>query len=172
MKLRTLLLSTLLVLLGAGLAAAAKVRSWNDPQYDFAKAKTYRWERAEGPGEANLDRRIRAEIASELAKRGLREQAAGEAAADLVVLYVVGAADTLVAGWDVEPGWYGGLVAVPGTDSSVTAGLLVELLDGESGKEVWAASYVMKGNTPGSLQRMIDDAEKAVRGAFKKYPKR
>jgi hypothetical protein len=172
MKLRALLFSTVFLLLGTGVAEAAKVRSWNDPQYDFAKAKTYGWERAEGPAEASLDRRIRAEIASELSKRGLREPAAGEPAADLVVLYVVGTADTLVAGFDVEAGWYGGLVAVPGTDSSVTAGLLVELLDGESGKEVWAASYVMKGNTPGSLQKMVDDAEKAVRGAFKKYPKR
>lgn len=172
MNARRLAASALCLLFGTAAAEAAKVRSWQDPQYDFAKPKTYRWESSAGPAEESLDRRIRSEIRSELAKRGLREQTNEGEAADVSVLYITGMADTLVAGVDLDVGWYGGLVAVPGTDSAVTAGILIELLDGTSGDEIWAASYLMKGNTMGALQQMIDDAEKAVRGAFKKFPKR
>jgi hypothetical protein len=172
MNARRLAVSALCLLLGVAAAEAAKVRSWQDPQYDFAKPKTYRWDRPAGPAEESLDRRIRSEIRSELAKRGLREQTVEGEPADVAVLYITGMADTLVAGFDLGVGWYGELVAVPGTDSSVTAGILIELLDGASGDEVWAATYLMKGNTMGALQMMIDDAEKAVRGAFKKFPKR
>ncbi|HVR97074.1 MAG TPA: DUF4136 domain-containing protein [Thermoanaerobaculia bacterium] len=174
MRTRVLALMSLFVLLGATLAGAAKIRSNHDPNFDFSKVKTYRFKLEKGHPNEDLDRRIRAEIRAQLTKKGLRELPAGEEPADLLVTYAAGSADSLVpGGWFVEyDDWSGGPVLVPGDLSTVTGGLLIEMGDPKSGKLVWSASYIMRGNNPGSLQVMASNAEKAVRGALKKYPPR
>jgi hypothetical protein len=172
MRTRAFALSALLVLLGADLAAAAKVRSQHDPSFDFSKVKTWRFKVEQGPALEELDRRIRAEIRTQLAKKGLRELPAGDEAPDVLVAYAAGSADTLASGFSVAPGWWGSLWVIPGGDSSVTGGLMIEMGDPETGKGVWAASYVMRGTTPQALQVMYNNAEKAVRGAVGKYPPR
>lgn len=174
MRNRVLALLTLFVLLGATLAGAAKIRSQHDPKFDFSKVKTYRFKLEQGPGNEDLDRRIRAETRAQLTKKGLRELPAGEEPADLLVTYAVGSAEALVpAGFVVEyDDWYGGPVIVPGDFSTVTGGLLIEMGDPKSGKSVWMASYIMRGNNPQALQVMAKNAEKAVRGALGKFPPR
>lgn len=173
MRTRALALLTLFVLFGATVADAAKIRTHHDPKFDFSKVKTYRFKLEQGPGEESLDRRIRAETRAQLAKKGLRELPAGDEPADVLVTYAVGAADTLApGGFTVEYGWYGELIAVPADFSTVTGGLVIEMGDPQSGKSVWATSYIMRGNNPQSLQVMINRAEKAVRGALGKYPPR
>ena len=173
MKNRVLALLSLFVLLGATLAGAAKVRSQHDPSFDFSKVKTYSFMLEPGPAEEGLDRRIRAEIRKQLTRKGLRELPAGEEPADVLVTYAVGSADTLApGGFIVDWDWYGQLIAFPADVSSVTGGLLLEMGDPKSGKSVWMATYIMRGNNPHSLQVMINDAEKAVRGALGKYPPR
>ena len=173
MRNRVLALLTLFVLLGATLAGAAKIRSFHDRTFDFSKVKTYRFKLEQGPATEGLDQRIRAETRAQLAKKGLRELPAGEEPADVLVTYAVGSVDILApGGFTMDYDWYGELIAIPADISSVTGGLLIEMGDPKSGKSVWAASYVMRGNNPNSLQVMVKDAEKAVRGALGKYPPR
>ena len=70
--------------------------------------------------------------------------------------YAAGSADNRSpGGCIVDYDWYGELIAVPGDYSTVTGGLLIEMGDPKSGKSVWAASYVMRGNNPQSLQVMV-----------------
>jgi hypothetical protein len=173
MRTRIVALLTLFVLLGATLAGAAKIRSQHDPTFDFSKAKTYRFKLEQGPATEGLDQRIRAETRAQLTKKGLREIPAGEEPADLLVTYAVGSVDHLQpGGFVVDYDWYGELIAIPADFSSVTGGLLIEMGDPKSGKSVWAATYIMRGNNPNSLQVMVGNAEKAVRGALGKYPPR
>jgi hypothetical protein len=164
-------LSLLFLLLGTGPARAAEVRTGHEPGYDFSRVKTYRWATEKGGAmDPGLDRRIRAEVTKGLAAKGLRQLPPGEEPADVLLRYNVGAADGLVAGNVVSVGWYGDLIAVPGARSDVRAGLLLEMLEPESGKLLWGATYIMRGNTPQALQVMADRAERAVRGVLKKYP--
>ncbi len=172
MRTRTLALIAIGLLLGSGLASAAKIRCEFDHKVDFSKLKTYRWNVAQGPAEESLDRRVRAEARAELAKKGLQELPPGDQPADLVLRYAVGSVDTLSSGVILESDWYGHLIAVPGSHSIVTGGLLLEMSDPSTGKTLWVATYIMQGNTPQALQVMVDRAEKAVRGVCKKYPPR
>ena len=170
MKIRSLVVLALLVLLVPSLAAAAKVRSGFDEKYDFSKVKTWRFQVDEGPGGPNVDGRIRAELRTQLAAKGLREVTAKDQPVDVLVLYNVGAADGLVSGFVAEVGWYGDILMVPGGRSVVTGAVLVELDDAETGKPVWAGAYIMEGNTAQALMVMVDRVEKAVRTVLKKYP--
>jgi hypothetical protein len=173
MRIRVLALLTLFVLLGATLAGAAKIRSYHDPEFDFSKVKTYRFKLEQGPAIEGLDGRIRTEIRAQLTKKGLRELPAGEEPADVLVTYAAGSVDHLQpGGFIVDYDWYGQVIAFPADLSTVTGGLLIEMGDPKSGKSVWAASYIMRGNNPQSLQVMVGNAEKAVRGALGKYPPR
>ena len=172
MKTRAAALLALFVLLGATLAGAAKIRSQHDPAFDFSKVKTYRFKLETGPAPEGLDRRIRAETRVQLTKKGLRELPPGEETPDVLVTYAAGSVDHLGPSFQVVAGWYGDLLAVPGNQSTVTGGLIIEMGDPKTDKSVWAASYIMRGTTPNALQVMVDRAEKAVRGALSKYPPR
>ena len=172
MRTRSLLLLALFVLLAPTLAQAAKVRSAHDPDYDFSQVKTYRFKTESGPGEESIDRRIRGEIRAQLAKKGLRELPDGDETPDVLVNYAVGTIDHLGPGFAVAASWYYGLVAVSAGQSTLSGGILIEMGDPETGKGVWAATYIMKGTTPNALIVMIDRVEKAVRGALGKYPPR
>ena len=161
------------LLLGVDRAGAAKVKSWHDPGYDFKKVKTWRFKPDRQHRNENLDGRIIQEIRKELAKKGLRElKDDSEEKPDVLVSFQVGTVDTISPGFVAVGDWYGTIWAVPGVDSAITGGVLIEMGDPESGKELWAASYVMKGNNANALQVMASRVEKAVRGALGKYPPR
>lgn len=172
MRARALALLALFVVFGATVSGAAKIRSQHDPDFDFSKVKTYRFKIETGPAPEGLDRRIRTETRAQLAKKGLRELPPGEETPDVLVAYAAGSVDHLGPGFQVVAGWYGDLLAVPGNQSTITGGVLIEMGDPKSGKAVWAATYIMKGTTPNALQVMIERVEKAVRGALSKYPPR
>jgi hypothetical protein len=158
-------------LVGADRASAAKVRSWHEPTFDFSKVETYRFKLDQVKRNESLDGRILAEIRTQLTKKGLRElPAESEESPDVLVSYAVGTVDSLSPGFIPVAGWYGTLWAVPGAYSATTGGVLIEMGDPETGKEIWAASYVMKGNNPNALMYMASKVEKAVRGALGKYP--
>ena len=50
--------SLVLPLALAQVAGAAKIQTNHDPAADFKSYKTYRWNKAEGPGGAGLDRPV------------------------------------------------------------------------------------------------------------------
>jgi hypothetical protein len=88
----------------------------------------------------------------------------------VLVVYSIGGVDTLTSGMTITAGWYGDIIAMPGAESRMTAGILLEMQDPAQEKAIWAASYVMTGNSPNTLAVMRDKVEKAVQGTLKKYP--
>ncbi len=167
---RALALFAVLALASASLAGAAKIRAKHDPAHDFSKVKTWGFKAEKGPGVEDIDLRVRAEIRAQLAKKGMKEVRGGEAKPDVLVVYSIGGVDTLTAGVQITAGWYGDIIAMPGAESRMTAGILIEMQDPGTEKAIWAASYVMTGNNPDTLAVMRDRVEKAVAGTLKKYP--
>lgn len=168
---RALALFAVLALCSVTLAQAAKIRERHDTSWDFSKVKTWKFKADKGPGVEDIDLRVRAEVRTQLAKKGLRELKAGdEGSPDVLVVYSIGGVDTLTAGMTITAGWYGDIIAMPGAESRMTAGILLEMQDPAQEKAIWAASYVMTGNSPNTLAVMRDKVEKAVQGTLKKYP--
>ena len=168
---RALALFAALFLLSVTLAEAAKIRERHDTTFDFSKVKTWRFKVDKGPGVEDIDLRVRAEIRTQLAGKGLREIKAGdEGSPDVLVVYSIGGVDTLTAGMTITAGWYGDIIAMPGAESRMSAGILLEMQDPAKEQAVWAASYVMTGNNPNVLAVMRDKVEKAIQGTLKKYP--
>jgi len=159
------------LLAGATVLEAAKVRTQHDPKADFSSFQTYRWQKAEGPGGPELDGPVRAAANKELAERGLRLVAEGEKA-DLLLAYNAGFADVLVAGFSLTVDWWGQMVAVPGGDSNVSAGLLFLMTRPEGGEPVWAGALIVRGTTESALQIMRDRAPKYARKILSNYPPR
>jgi hypothetical protein len=168
---RLLLLLPALLFAGATVAEAVKVRTSHDAKVDFSKFDTFRWKTPEGPGGQELDGPLRAAAEKELAERGLR-RAKNDEEADLVLQYLVGYADVLVAGFTVTAGWWGDLVAVPGGDSNVSAGLMLTLSLPEGGEPIWGGILVAKGTTENALMVMRDRAPKYARKILENYPPR
>jgi hypothetical protein len=168
---KILLLVPALLLAGATIAEAVKVRTSHDPEVDFSKFHTFRWNTPEGPGGIELDGPLRAAAEKELAARGLERAKSGEEA-DLVLGYLVGYADALVAGFTVTAGWWGDLVAIPGGDSNVSAALMLTLSPPEGGEPVWGGILVAKGTTENALMVMRDRAPKYARKILSNYPPR
>lgn len=166
---RALLL--LLVLVGvAATARAADVKSAFDPNVDFSQLKTWRFHTDKGPGGEMVDGRARAEIRSELNKRGLRELPPGDEAPDMLVSYAVGSADTLYPEWQFDASYFGSVIGWIGSASRVRGGILIDFGNPKTDKTIWAGAYLMEGNNANALQVMLDRLEKAVRGAMKSFP--
>lgn len=162
MKIRSLVVLALLVLLVPSLAVAAKVRTGFDEKYDFSQVKTWRFQVDEGPGGPNVDGRIRAELRTQLAAKGLREVTAKDQPVDVLVLYNVGAADGLVSGFVAEVGWYGDILGVPGgarwSPARCWSSWTTRRPKSRSGRAPTSG-----GNTAQALMVMVDRVEKAVR---------
>lgn len=167
---RALALFAALFLFSVTLAEAAKIRERHDTSWDFSKVKTWRFKVEKGPGVDDIDVRVRAELRTQLAKKGLRELPLGDPEADVQIVYSIGGVDTLTAGMTITAGWYGDIIAIPGAESRMSAGILIEMQDPAKEQAIWAASYVMTGNNPNVLAVMRDKVEKAVQGTLKKYP--
>ncbi len=175
---KRLLLPLLPLLLGLSLPfastaalEAAKVKTKHDPKADFEGFHTYRWLVAEGPAASDLDGLLRAAAEAELGARGLRRAAEGEQA-DLVLAYNAGYADHLVAGFKVNMAWWGQLVAVPGGDSNVTAGLVFLLTRPEGGEPVWSGWLIQRGTTENALMVIRQRAPSYARKILSNYPPR
>jgi hypothetical protein len=168
---QALALSLLLVVATASAADAARVKTQLAPGADLAKRVTYRWDRPAGPGPEGLDEKLRAAAEKTLAGRGLRKAAEGEAKVDLVLSYNVGAADQLAAGFSVDADYWGNLVAVPGNDSNVSAGIVLFVSDPASNEALWAGWMILRGTSPQALMVMRDRAPGYVEKILSKYPK-
>ena len=170
-----LLLAVALLLAGVEAAAAMKVKAEKDPKADLARYRTYSWRPVDAPGggsraaDASVDKRIRATVDAELAKKGLRRVDEGQAPQDLWITYSVAwnasfAHDGKVWGptyWDV------------GTDvyrSLNEAGLLLEFVDASTQKAVWLGWATQKATTPQGQEALKGLADDAVIKILKKYP--
>jgi hypothetical protein len=149
---------------------AAKTGSERDPGVDFTKFQTYAWKNAEGPSAPDVDGRIRKAANEELKKKGLRLAAEGEKP-DLQLQYNAGFADTLVAGFSVTAGWWGDLVAIPGAETNVRAGIVFLFTRPDDGEGVWTGWLVQEATTENALPILRDRAPKYAKRVLAKYPK-
>lgn len=170
---RRIAISSLCLALVFALAAeAAKVQTQIAPGADLSKFSTYRWEKPVGPGPEGLDEKLRAAAEKALAGRGLKRAGENETAGVLLLSYNVGAADQLAAGFAVDADYWGNLVVVPGSDSNVTAGLIVFLSDPDSKSALWAGWMILRGTSPQALMVMRDRAPGYVEKILSRYPKK
>ena len=165
-------LSALAVLLLAGATAAAAkgIETKKDPGTDFTKLHTFAWRLEKGPSPEDLDHMIRRAAESALKERGLVLVKEGEKP-DLLLEYNAGLSDLLVAGFDVTVDWWGSLVAVPGSDSNVTAGIVFLLTTPADGKAVWAGWLVQRATTENAGIVLRQRAPKYTRKILERYPK-
>jgi hypothetical protein len=171
-------LAVALLLGGADLAAAMKVKAEKDPKADLARYQTYRWRAPGSPGsgspaaDPSVDQKIRATADAELAKKGLRQLPEGEEPHDLWLSYSVAWSANFVnegVVYDV-----GDWVAV-GTDeyrSLDQAMLVLELVDASTDKAVWLGWATQKATTPQGQEALRRVADDAVIKILKKYPSR
>lgn len=170
MKTRTLMTALLLAMLGASTAMAAKTGSEKDPATDFTKFRTYAWKTAAGPSAEDVDGRIRKAANEELKKKGLRLAGEGEKP-DLLLQYNAGFADTLVAGFSITAGWWGDLVAIPGAETNVRAGIVFLFTRPDDGEGVWTGWLVQEATTENALPILRDRAPKYAKRVLARYPK-
>lgn len=161
--------SLVLPLALASAASAAKVQTNHDPEADFASFKTYRWNKAEGPGGVNIDRPVRAAAEAALAKKGLKKVEVGEPA-DLELMYNAGGVSNLTAGVGVAPGWWGGLFLIPQGEWYTTAGIAFTFHEVATDKVVWSGWKIVKGTNQNAPQVMAKRAPGYTKDIFAKYP--
>lgn len=170
MRTRTLAATLLSLLLALpALVEAAKVRSGYDQTSDLAPIKTWRFRSEQGPAPAAVDGRVRAEVRSALAAKGLREVAAGETA-DVLLAYKVERGDRLFAELRVGIGWFGDILPLLMARSEIAAGLLLEMDEGKSGRPVWAGCWTLEGEPSRAVEEARERAADAVRAVLKKFP--
>lgn len=150
-------------------ADAAKVQTNHDPQADFGSFKTYRWNRAEGPGGTGLDRPVRAAAEEALAKKGLKKVEVGEPA-DLELMYNAGAVNSLTADIGIAPGWWGDLILIPAAEWHTTGGIAFTFHEVATAKVVWSGWKIAKGTNQNAPQVMVKRAPGYTRDIFAKYP--
>lgn len=176
-----LALPLVLLLAGAGTAAAQDVRYNFDQQANFASYKTYKWVVIKGASQlADLpDKQVKAAVDAELAKKGLTKSESDTA--DLFIGYQAGVDKekeytSFDTGWGYGPGygrgWYGGGGGMTtGTTSTIYVGQLALDMYTPAGKSlVWrgAASKTLDANAKPDKQQK--NLEKAVAKLLKNYP--
>lgn len=150
-------------------ARAARIQTSRDAAADFASYKSYRWNKAEGPGGAGLDGPVRKAAEEALAKKGFTKVAVGEPA-DLELMYNAGAVNNLTAGVGVAPGWWGDLFLIPQGEWYTTGGIAFTFHEVESGKPVWSGWKIAKGTNQNAPQVMVKRAPGYTKDIFAKYP--
>jgi hypothetical protein len=90
--------------------------------------------------------------------------------ADMELRYNAGAADALVAGLDIAAGYWGDLVGIPGSHSTVRGGMVFLLENPENGEVFWAGWIVKEGTTMSAPQVMRKRAPKWAKQILSRYP--
>ena len=153
----------------ASAAGAAKIQTNHDPAADFKSYKTYRWNKAEGPGGSGLDRPVRAAAEEALAKKGLKKVEVGEPA-DLELMYNAGAVNNLTAGVGIAPGWWGDLFLIPSAEWYTTGGIAFTFHEVATEKVVWSGWKIAKGTNQNAPQVVVKRAPGYTKDIFAKYP--
>lgn len=137
--------SLVLPLALAAAASAAKIQTNHDPTADFASYKTYRWNKAEGPGGSGLDRPVRAAAEEALAKKGLKKVEVG-GPADLELMYNAGGV------------------------SNLTAGIAFTFHEMATDKVAWSGWKIAKGTNQNAPPVMVKRAPGDTKDICAKYP--
>jgi hypothetical protein len=177
-----LALSTVLLLAGAGTAAAQDVRYNFDKQANFGGFKTYKWVVIKGATQlADLaDRQVKEAVDAELAKKGLTKSDSDSA--DLYIGYQAGIGQekeytSFDTGWGYGPGWGGGWYG--GGGGGMTTGQTSTIYIGQLALDMYASSpksLVWRGAASKTLdpkakpEKQQKNLQKAVAKLLKNYP--
>jgi Domain of unknown function (DUF4136) len=172
----------LLLLAGAGSAAAQDVRYNFDKSANFGAFKTYKWVVIKGATQLSdlADRQVKAAVDAELAKKGLTKSDSDSA--DLLIGYQAGIGQekeytSFDTGWGYGPGWYGG--GWYGGGGGMTTGQTSTIYIGQLALDMYASSpktLVWRGVASKTLdpkakpEKQQKNLEKAVAKVFKNYP--
>jgi uncharacterized protein DUF4136 len=178
---KPLFATLVLLLIGAGTAAAQDVRYNFDKQANFSGFKTYKWVSIKGatPLSELVDRQVKTAVDAELAKKGLSKSESDTA--DLYVGYQAGVGQekeytSYDTGWGYGPGWGGGWY---GGGGGMTTGQTSTIYIGQLALDMYASSpkaLVWRGAASKTLdpkakpEKQQKNLEKAVAKLLKNYP--
>jgi hypothetical protein len=179
MSARNTRLALLVVILGATLARAQKVKVGYDKSADFAQFKTYAWMPRQTPATMPLlATSIQLDVDHALAAKGLTKV---ESNPDLLVTYQSGvdaqsAAPALDSGYTASGGipppnstMWGGSLAAGSVAQVVHGTLAVVLIDARQKQTVWSGTAKAKIDTE-KQSKLFDQVDKAITEMFKNYP--
>jgi hypothetical protein len=173
------LIALVLVLLGASIVQAQKVKVGADPSADLTKYKTYTWDKPLPPGNPIVQQTIIDSIDQTMTAKGLTKVADG---GDVTVVYFAATNADIQIGY---PSWSGGMGSAMSTGIAVGAQswpvhkgtLVVDLVDGKTKNSVWrgTATQILKdgptGNAAKDAKRVEQPIRKSVEKMFKQFPR-
>jgi hypothetical protein len=164
--LKSVYLSTIVILLGAVGCSSTEIKTAKDPQANLAQYKTYAWApetktSSAKPNASILDETVMNDTDQQLAAKGL--QRTSPASADMLISYSAKTSDKVTYG--MAPGYWGwgpeeAYVTPEGT-------LTLHFVDPKTHKTVWQGSATNAINESGASQKEIGNA---ISDLFKKYP--
>ena len=166
---RTILTATGFVLFAAGLFGQ-QIRTDYDRGADFARYKTYSWEKVQTQDPLWVDR-IKNAVSSELAAKGLMQVASG---GDLSIVAIEmtknqQTLDTFYNGFGGGWRWGGGFGDATTTVDTYKVGtLVVDLFDATSKKLIWRGSA--SDTLADKSDKNIQSLNKGVRKMFDHFP--
>jgi len=169
----------LLVLIGASIVQAQKVKVGADPSADLTKYKTYTWDKPLPPGNPIVKQTIIDSINQAMTAKGLTKVEEG---GDVTVVYFAATSADIQIGY---PSWSQGMGTALATGIAVGAQswpvhkgtLVVDLVDGKSKNSVWrgTATQILKegptGNAAKDAKRVEQPIRKGVEKMFKQFPR-
>jgi len=172
-------IALLLVLIGASVVQAQKVKVGSDPSADLTKYKTYTWDKPLPPGNPIVQQTIIDSIDQAMTAKGLTKVPDG---GDVTVVYFAAASADIQIGY---PSWSNAMgtalptgIAVGAQSWPVHKGtLVVDLVDGKTKNSVWrgTATQTLKegptGNAAKDAKRVEQPIRKSVEKMFKQFPK-
>jgi hypothetical protein len=172
-----------LLLVGAGTAAAQDVRYNFDKQANFASFRTYKWVVIKGATQLSdlPDRQVKAAVDAELSKKGLTQTTTDTA--DLLIGYQAAVGQekeytSFDSGWGYGPGWYGGGWYGHG-GGGITTGQTSTIYVGQLALDMYASSpktLVWRGVASKTLdpkakpEKQQKNLDKAVAKVLKNFP--
>jgi hypothetical protein len=173
------LFALILIIIGASIVQAQKVKVAADPSADLTKYKTYAWDKPLPPGNPIVQQTIIDAIDQAMTAKGLTEVAEG---GDVTVVYFAAANADIQIGY---PSWSNSAgsslstgIAVGEQSWPVHKGtLVVDLVDGKTKSSVWrgTATQTLKDGPTGDAvkdaKRVEQPIRKSVEKMFKQFPR-
>ena len=145
-------------------AFAQKATSDYDRAVDFAKFRSYKWERGQSAPNPLVDKRIVAAIDTQLESKGWTKTGAEPSA--VVVYYAAIDAEKQLNAWGTGPRWRGmGTVTV---DTIYTGQLVVDVYDAATRQLIWRGTVSdTVSDRPEKNEKRLNEA---VARLFKQFP--
>jgi len=177
MNRRSIVPAVLLATVIAGCTTRPLVRTDHDPAVDFSKYRSYAWQQVPAISNPLVKQRLIAAIDAELAAKGWRRIAEGEADIALVGNVATREKQTVEtfygsphwSGWTWQQEWNGPGVYPNTRITTYTVGtLVIDMFDTRTKQAVWRGSA--EGSIPDSPAKVDKAVQSAVTRMFAKFP--